>query len=242
MTSILRQCAFGVASAVLLTNAVADASTSFGQLSYNGSPIALTVGTGIGNDGFFMNTSQQSFGELTIGLKAHEYYSNNNPAGASTQSSLAGGGSWLDIDANGAYTGYAGVAQYHPAWNPNAPRWAFTWSVSAQGARPTVGLASMSMVITRPDNVEVNVVPSFDIGAALSNGEPIWQNSWNLGYLGVFGNGVDATTVGAWKVRISVFDSVGSLGSQEITINVIPAPGAVALIGLAGLVGRRRRS
>lgn len=102
MTSILRQCAFGVASAVLLTNAVADASTSFGQLSYNGSPVALTVGTGIGNDGFFMNTSQQSFGELTIGLKALEHSSNNDPARARAPSSFAGGRSWLVLAASGA--------------------------------------------------------------------------------------------------------------------------------------------
>lgn len=230
----------GIAVVAALSSTAISAA-EFGRLSYGGNPIALTVGTGIGNDGFYMNRTAQSAGELLIGIKAHEYYSGNNPADASTQSSYSGGGSWLDINASGEYVGYAGIAANHPSWNPNAPRWAFTWNVSLNGGRPATGIANMSMVITRPDNVAVDVVPSFDIGAAMSNGEPIWQNSWNLGYLGVFGNGVDANTVGVWKVRISVFDASGNWGSQEISINVVPAPGAIALIGLAGFAKRRRR-
>ncbi len=222
--------------------ASASASTSFGQLSHNGTAIPLSVGSGIGNDGFTMNQSDTSFGSLLIGIKAHEYYSNNNPAGASTQSAFAGGGSWLDLDPSGAYTAYPGIAANHPSWNPNAPRWAFTWSVTDDGARAALGVGMMTMVITRPDSVAVTL-GTWDIGGANpNNNEPWYQNSWNLGYLGVFGNGVDATTTGIWKVRIDVTSGGAMVGSQEISINVVPAPGAIALAGIAGLLkGRRRR-
>jgi hypothetical protein len=63
----------------------------------------------------------------------------------------------------------------------------------------------------------------------------------------VFGSGVDANTLGDWKIRVSVkandgFGNYSAVGSQEITVNVTPVPGAAALLGVAGLMGRRRRA
>ena len=72
-----------------------------------------------------------------------------------------------------------------------------------------------------------------------------WQQNWNVGYLGVFGGGVDANTVGDWKIKIRTFSGETTYGQQEITVtaNAIPAPGAAALVGLAGaFMGRRRRN
>jgi MYXO-CTERM domain-containing protein len=68
-----------------------------------------------------------------------------------------------------------------------------------------------------------------------------WQQNWNLGYLGVYGGGVDANTVGDWKIKISTFSGATVYSEQEITVTVTPAPGALALLGVAGLVGGRRR-
>ena len=70
-----------------------------------------------------------------------------------------------------------------------------------------------------------------------------WQQNWNVGYLGVFGGGVDANTLGDWKIKIRTFSGETTYGQQEITVtaNAIPAPGAAALIGLAGMVATRRR-
>jgi MYXO-CTERM domain-containing protein len=41
------------------------------------------------------------------------------------------------------------------------------------------------------------------------------------------------------EVRQGQFGSV--LGSTDMTVSVVPAPGAIALLGAAGLVGSRRR-
>lgn len=236
--------ALTAAGAFVVGTSVAHAGVSqpnFGQLSYNGTPIAMTSGTGVGNDGYYLNWSSVSTSQLLVGIKAHEYYNGNNPAGSSTTSQLQGGGSWLNIDANGAYSALAGVAVNKPAWNPNAPRWGFTWSVTLDGARASAGLATMSMIITRPDNVAVTLFTGVDVGGEIAPGTLAWQNNWNLGYLGVFGNGVDANTVGDWKIRINVAAGGATVGSQEITVNVVPAPGALALVGLAGVARRRRR-
>ena len=115
-------------------------------------------------------------------------------------------------------------------------------------SQPATGHYLASMVITRPDTVAVNVFTDVDAGSVFG-GDPtnkVWQNNWNLGYLGVFGNGVDANTVGEWKIRVSLKEiqpdtSVNFAGSQEITVNVVPAPGAFALVGLSGMITRRRR-
>ena len=216
-----------------------------GQLQYNGTPIAMTSGTGVGNDGYYMNTSAgPSSAQLLIGIKAHEYSNGNMPAGSSTVSSLYGGGSWLNVNGTtGAYSALAGVAVNKPGWNPNAPSWGFTWSITLDGLRPAVGAISMNMEITRPDLQVVTVVASQDVGTNFGPTDMAWQQNWNLGYLGVFGGGVDANTVGDWKIKIRTFSGSTTYGQQEITVtaNAIPTPGAAALVGLAGLVGSRRR-
>jgi len=220
-------------------------ASTFGQLSYNNTPIAMTSGTGVGNDGYYMSTTAgPGAQQLLIGIKAHEYRNGNMPAGSSTVSSYGNsvGGSWLNIDGTtGAYTAIAGVAANTPSWNPNAPSWGFTWSITLDGARPAVGAISMRMLITRPDSQVVTVVASQDVGTDFSAGNMAWQQNWNLGYLGVYGGGVDANTVGDWKIKISTFSGATVYGEQEITVTATPAPGALALLGVAGLVGGRRR-
>jgi len=232
-----------VLAATAFIAAPVSAQSSFGQLQYNSTPIAMTSGTGVGNDGYYMNTTTgPGPAQLLIGIKAHEYRNGNMPAGSSTVSSLYGGGSWLNIDSgSGAYTAIAGVAVNKPNWNPAAPSWGFTWSITLDGARPAVGAISMRMLITRPDSQVVTVVASQDVGTNFAGTDMAWQQNWNLGYLGVFGGGVDANTVGDWKIKISTFSGATVYGEQEITVTATPAPGALALLGVAGLVGGRRR-
>jgi MYXO-CTERM domain-containing protein len=245
----MRHAAFFAAASVtcLASTAVAGIPQEFGRLTYGSTPINMTSGTGVGNDGYYMNRSTQSFGELLIGIKAHEYRNGNMPAGSSTVSQYGGsglttGGSWLNINqSTGAYTAIAGVAANTPVWNPNAPSWGFTWNVSVDGMKAAVGTASMRMIITRPDSVAVTLLTAQDIGSDIAPGTTAWQQNWNFGYLGVFGNGVDANTVGDWKIKIEVFSGSTVFGAQEITVTATPAPGAVALLGLAGAIGGRRR-
>jgi MYXO-CTERM domain-containing protein len=218
----------------------------FGQLQYNSTPIAMTSGTGVGNDGYYMNTTTGPGGkQLLIGIKAHEYRNGNNPAGTSTVSSLYGGGSWLNVNGTtGAYTGIAGQAVDRPNWwagfPPNsATSWGFTWSITLDGDRPAVGAVSMSMLITRPNGQVSTVVTSQDVGTDFSAGNMAWQQNWNVGYLA--GCGGQANDIGDWKIKISTFSGSTVYGEQEITVTATPAPGALALLGVAGLVGGRRR-
>jgi MYXO-CTERM domain-containing protein len=101
----------------------------------------------------------------------------------------------------------------------------------------------MNMLITRPNGQVSTSLSGWDVGTDFSAGNMAWQQNWNLGYLGVYGNGVDANTVGDWKIKITTFSGSTTYGQQEITVtaNAIPAPGAAALIGLAGMVATRRR-
>jgi hypothetical protein len=144
---------------------------------------------------------------------------------------VSGGGTWLNLDAQNRYTAIAGIAANKPSWNPAAPSWGFTWSIASDPetdvwGRPTAGQYLASMTITRPDTVAVNIFSDVD-AAGFFGGDPtnmVWQNNWNLGYLGVFGSGVDANTLGDWKIRVSVkandgFGNYSAVGSQEITVN-----------------------
>ena len=230
-----------VLAATAFIAAPVSAQSSFGQLTYGVSPstqtpIAMTSGTGVGNDGYYKNTTTgPGAQQLLIGIKAHEYRNGNMPAGSSTVSSLYGGGSWLNIDSGtGAYTAIAGVAAV--TIYPGAPSWGFTWSITLDGERPASGLMYTRMLITRPDSQVVTVFSGYD-----ANTSGIWQQNWNIVYLGVFGNGVDANTVGDWKIKIAAYSGATVYGEQEITVTATPAPGAIALLGVAGLAGGRRR-
>jgi hypothetical protein len=58
----------------------------------------------------------------------------------------------------------------------------------------------------------------------------------------------DPTVNGRYTFELSVFDGNSptntrpALSTLTMNVDVVPAPGAVALVGLAGLVGRRRRA
>ena len=248
----------GVISAGMLV-AVASAtpvlpSSSFGQLQYGGTPIAETSSTAgsVGNDGYRMNTSTGPGGkQLLIGIKAHEYRSGNNPAGTSALSSLNGGGSWLNVNGTtGAYMGIAGEAVNKPTWWADLPAnsatsWGFTWSITLDGLRPAAGAISMSMLITRPDGVATTTIfnnsfTTWDVGTDFGSGNMAYQNNWNVGYL--TGGGGQASQVGDWKIKISTFVGATAYGEQEITVTAVPAPGALALLGVAGYASRRRRA
>jgi len=243
-----------VLAATAFIAAPVSAQSSFGQLQYNGTPIAMTSGTGVGNDGYRMNTSAgPGAQQLLIGIKAHAYGNGNMPESAQTVSSLSGGGSWLNIDGStGAYTGIAGQAVNRAGWwagfPPNsATSWGFTWSITLDGVRPASGAISMNMLITRPNGQVSTILSGWDVGTNFyttgtttpNPANPAWQQNWNVGYLA--GCGGQASDLGDWKIKISTFSGSTNYGEQEITVTATPAPGALALLGVAGLVGGRRR-
>ena len=234
-----------VLAATAFIAAPVSAQSSFGQLTYGGAPIAMTSGSGVGNDGYRMNTSAgPGRAQLLIGIKAHEYLNGNNPAGSSTVSSLSGGGSWLNINGSGAYTGNAGEAVNKASWwsaypANSATSWGFTWSITLNGARPAAGAISMNMLITRPNGGVSTILSGWDVGTDFGAGNMAWQQNWNPGYLA--GCGGQANDLGDWKIKITALSGATVYGEQEITVTAIPAPGALALLGVAGLAGGRRR-
>jgi MYXO-CTERM domain-containing protein len=242
------------ATAFIAAPVSAQHTSSFGQLTYGGAPIAMTSGTGVGNDGYRMNTSTgPGSTQLLIGIKAHAYANGNMPESAQTGSSLSGGGSWLNINSGtGAYTAIAGQAVNRPAFWAGFPAnsalsWGFTWSITLDGARPASGAISMNMLITRPNGQVSTILSGWDVGTnfyayGTTTPDPLnpaWQQNWNPGYLS--GCGGQASDLGDWKIKITALSGGTVYGEQEITVTATPAPGALALLGVAGLIGGRRR-
>ena len=235
-----------VLAATAFIAAPVSAQSSFGQLTYGGAPIAMTSGTGVGNDGYRMNTSTgPGSTQLLIGIKAHAYGNGNMPESAQTVSSLSGGGSWLNINSGtGAYTGIAGQAVNRPGFWAGFPAnsalsWGFTWSITLDGARPAANAISMNMLITRPNGQVSTILTGWDVGTDFSAGNMAWQQNWNPGYLS--GCSGQANDLGDWKIKITALSGATVLGEQEINVTATPAPGALALLGVAGLAGGRRR-
>lgn len=69
------------------------------------------------------------------------------------------------------------------------------------------------------------------------------QNSWSYEFHNDSGPlaGFDPTVNGEYQIYIAAFDGSVEVGRSTITINVVPAPGALACAGLGGLVAMRRR-
>jgi MYXO-CTERM domain-containing protein len=62
------------------------------------------------------------------------------------------------------------------------------------------------------------------------------------GHIVVVGNGTMATNI-LWSASMSIKDGVTGATDQRIsTFAAVPAPGALALLGIAGFASRRRRA
>jgi hypothetical protein len=104
------------------------------------------------------------------------------------------------------------------------------------------------MLITGPDGTTFGTK---DTGmVALSENfsgpnDPVYQNAWVCSY-SFLSLGFDPNETGRYTFDLSVFQRAGSVDTQLSTltmnVDVVPAPGAIALVGLAGLVARRRRA
>lgn len=235
---------------------------SFGVLNYNGTPggnIPFTVGTGgganIGNDGFYFSNHSAGAGTVTIGLKAIAWQGANfDLANDVSYSSVAGGGSWLKLLDTGVYGAGAGAAtetrdgsgNIIPYTGATRARWSFVWNASFNGARPAAGLFNLRMIVDGPTAGPALSMDLGDLNANFSTAaDPVWQNAWNVGFNFLSSQGA-VTDVGNWNINLQVFDrTVGDgyttlVGQQAINV-AVPAPGAIALLGAAGLLGSRRR-
>jgi MYXO-CTERM domain-containing protein len=61
------------------------------------------------------------------------------------------------------------------------------------------------------------------------------------GHLVIVGTGTMGTNV-LWSASVSIKDGVTGATDQRISTFAVPAPGALALLGIAGFASRRRRA
>jgi hypothetical protein len=235
----------------LSVSSVATAAATFGTLSYGSTPIAFNTGN-LNNQNFWYSNTNVGGKALTLGMKTIGYFGQNpNPE-------YKGDGTW---EAQAGYN--AG-----PLGGATAPTWNFIWSVTVDGARPTVinDYLYWSMRITGPNGnwgttAFSPVALSGDFpGTQVPGSNPVYQNAWvcsfdflqlssgQSGATAGLWNGLafDPTVNGRYTFELSVFEGNSptkpALSTLTMNVDVVPAPGAVALVGLAGLIGRRRRA
>ena len=220
----------------------------FGQLSYNGSSIPFTIGTGVGNDGYYMNRTQLSGGrELLIGLKASNAGLNSSSLPNFVNSPYTDGGTYLMLDSSGRYVSPSGLNPIPSSWNPTRPAWGFQSSVTINGqkADASSGL-SFNITLTQPgDAVSGLAYAAQAISGSnyqVSQSPGLYFANPTYPQFDIFGSNA-SYLLGDWKIRLDVYEtSTGAqVASQQIIVNVVPAPGALALLGVAGLAGGRRR-
>jgi hypothetical protein len=258
----------GVISAGMLA-AVASATpippASFGVLDYNGAAaggnIPFTVGNAaaIGNDGYTFSNHNSGASVVTIGLKAIAWQGANfDLTNDVTYSSVAAGGSWLNRDGAGTYLAATGAATetrdgsgnivaYTGTGNNLRSRWSFVWNASQDGLRPAAGQFNLRMIVDGPAAGSL----SMDLGDLNGNfstaSDPAWQNAWNSGFSFLNSAGT-VYDYGNWNIKLQVFDATSGagyttlVGEQDINVLAVPAPGAIALLGIAGFSSRRRRA
>ena len=234
---------------------------SFGNLSYpanGGTQIGWTwPGSGQSDNSNFVYTntnigSGATDSWLTIGLRANAYYGAPNAiptyVGNNTFQVDAGSSLWAPASGDPTPPGYA-----------NAPRWGFSWNISVNGSRDASSLNGLywSMRIVGPNGTgnwgTLSSGAAVDANAAL--------NAWQLGYsyfaassavtpgVGIPGlwDGLNfnPNTLGDYQFTIAVRNGSATgaiVGSTTMTVSVVPSPGAIALLGVAGLANRRRRA
>ncbi len=249
MRSNMRGVVGAVASVALA--GVAMAQQQFGTLSYGAgagsTPISWDLNQVNDNSGFIYTNTAVGSSWLTIGLRASNYYGVN-------EAPVYTGNSTYQVQA-----GQTAPSSATSGFISTAARWGFQWSVSMDGDRSNAALSGLwwSMRIVSPtaganwgslsagmvnlgtdtESYAINGwTPSFDFLGynSASSGGP--AGAWN-------GLAFNPSTQGDYTFRIEVrqgqFGSV--LGSTDMTVSVVPAPGAIALLGVAGFVGGRRR-
>jgi len=238
----------------------AVASADFGVLNYNGTPggnIPFTVGNAaaIGNDGYTFSNHTSGASVVTIGLKAIAWQGANfDLTNDVTYSTVEAGGSWLNRNDAGTYLAATGAAtetrngsgDIVAYTGPTRSRWAFVWNASQDGLRPAAGQFNLRMIVDGPAAGSF----SMDLGDLNGNfgggaSDPAWQNAWNSGFSFLNSAG-SVNDYGNWNIKLQVFSASGDgyttlVGEQAINVLAVPAPGAFALIGVAGLTGGRRR-
>ena len=239
-----------VAIALSVSSFATAGVASYGTLSDGSTPIPFNTGN-LNNENFWYSNTNVDGKALTLGMKTISYFGTNAPVTTSE---------------DGTWTAQAGK-NVDSRGSADAPTWTFIWSVTLDGAKPSANdNLYWSMRITNSNGGTWGITQA---GMAdLSSGDPndpVYQNAWvcSYGFLqasssqsgqapGLWsGLGFDPNAAGRYTFDLSVFKrtTVGGnvvvdspLSTLTMNVDVVPAPGALALLGLAGVAGRRRRA
>lgn len=140
-----------------------------------------------------------------------------------------------------AQPGFSPTSGVDPTPALNRAWWNFDFSINLGGRDVSNTLVNMSIVDIEGDVFSLN----FDTSVGVPPTTSLIQDSWNIGF-GFIQTpllGFNPNLPGDYNIQISAGDiaSGQSLGSVNIVVRVVPAPGALALMGVCGFVATRRR-
>jgi len=222
-----------IASAVIATASAASADVIAGW-SMPTAVAAATTGTNY-------TYGAADLGALTSGTSLSGYHA----ASATAWSSPAGNGSTYSLSSNNWATGdYYQVSMATTGYSDISVSWDQT--------RSSTGPAAFSLTMSTDGGANfTTLLASYTVVQAglAGSGTSTWSTTTNqTGFTTTTVVGISAANKSNVLFRFSSLSTTSSAGTGRVdNISVtgavvpIPTPGAVALVGLAGLVARRRR-
>jgi len=222
-----------IASAVIATTSAASADVITGW-SMSTAVAAATTGTNY-------TYGAADLGALTSGTSLSGFHT----ASATTWSSPAGNGSTYSLSSNNWTTGdYYQVSMATTGYSDISVSWDQT--------RSSTGPAAFSLTMSTDGGANfTTLVASYNVVQAglAGSGTTTWNSTTNqTGFTTTTVVGISAANKGNVLFRFSSLSTTAAAGTGRVdNISVtgavvpVPTPGAIALIGVAGLVARRRR-
>jgi len=220
-------------SALALTTGIAfGGATVTHEDSFLAFGAEMPYGDGNANSNFTIARNTDAFGALEIGLKAKERFIGNLPT-----------------DGAGRYFANAGSPD-----NDGLSSWNIDYAFAlSQTAIPSNYNLVLSIDFDSGYGTQSWVTLNITNALAAGPFTPVGGDSQNLGF-GFWGTDIpfvidasghitfDADAAGEYDVKLTLHDSAGAfLAESAIVVEVVPAPGPIALLGLGGLIATRRR-
>ena len=222
-----------IASAVIATTSAASADVITGW-SMSTAVAAATTGTNY-------TYGAADLGALTSGTSLSGFHT----ASATTWSSPAGNGSTYSLSSNNWTTGdYYQVSMATTGYSDISVSWDQT--------RSSTGPAAFSLTMSTDGGANfTTLLASYTVVQAglAGSGTSTWSTTTNqTGFTTTTVVGISAANKSNVLFRFSSLSTTSAAGTGRVdNISVtgavvpVPTPGAIALVGLAGLVARRRR-
>jgi len=219
-----------IASAVIATASAASADVIAGW--------SMSTAVAAATTGYNYTYGAADLGALTSGTSLSGAHAVN----ATTWSSPAGNGSAYSLSSNNWTTGdYYQVSMATTGYSDISVSWDQT--------RSSTGPSAFSLTMSTDGGANfTTLLASYTVVQAglAGTGTTTWNSVTNqTGFTTTTIIGISAANKGNILLRFNSLSTTASAGTGRVdnisvTGAVVPAPGAIALIGLAGLVARRR--